>query len=67
VNEIPVETYYEPKKTQIVRFGIDGENMTALFDLKGGTVYDLAVDKYFIYWINGSTRSVQRCFFVLSL
>ncbi|XP_060586815.1 low-density lipoprotein receptor-related protein 6-like [Ruditapes philippinarum] len=60
VNEIPVETYYEPKKTQIVRFGIDGENMTALFDLKGGTVYDLAVDKYFIYWINGSTRSVQR-------
>ena len=60
VNEVPEESNYEPKKTQVVRFGVDGDNMTAMFDLYGEKVFDIAVDEYHIYWINGSTRTVQK-------
>ncbi|XP_053408556.1 low-density lipoprotein receptor-related protein 4-like isoform X2 [Mercenaria mercenaria] len=62
-NEVLGEAFFEPTKTQIVRFGIDDENITMMFELHGGSVSDLMVDKYFIYWINGSTRAVQRSSF----
>lgn len=59
-NEVPGETYFEPIKSQILRVGVNLENVTLLFELFGGSVSDLTVDKYFIYWINETTRSVQR-------
>ncbi|KAL4228575.1 hypothetical protein ACF0H5_011625 [Mactra antiquata] len=48
-------------KTMIFRTDLSGQNVTEVFEFEHGHVFDMkVVDDSFIYWINGSTKSVQR-------
>lgn len=65
-NEIRGIYNYEPPKTEIIRIEIDGGDSgdrmerKVLLQLEGSGVYAMSFDRYILYWLNGTTRGVQR-------